>query len=100
MAAVAIAKIGARTMVPELIEALSTTHRWKKKIVNQGNVNLGSGGLVWGEETVEGEDRFDNQDVRRALVELTGQDFSFDKNAWKNWLMQSRKTPVFDARRG
>lgn len=101
-AAYGIGKIGARSMVPELIEALVTTHKWKRTVQNQGNVGRGNGvsGLAWGNTEITGADTLENPEVRRALNELTGQDFGYDKAGWKQWLIQIRKTPTFDARRG
>ena len=40
-----------------------------------------------------------NQAVLDALVALTGQNFNFDKQAWKNWHAAQRKAPeAFDGR--
>lgn len=98
-AAYAIGQIGGKTVLPELIDALETIHFWKGKVVMQGNV-ANDGGLVWGDKSIEGSDPIKNIEVLRALQRLTGQDFQYDKQAWRYWLMQSRKTPTFDARRG
>ena len=41
-----------------------------------------------------------NQCVLDALVALTGQNFGFDQDAWKNWFRAQRKAPeAFDGRR-
>jgi hypothetical protein len=57
-----------------------------------GTFSFGGGGPKY-------EDRqFQNTSVRDALVSLTGQDFGYDRQAWKRWLASQKKQNV-DARR-
>ncbi|MDR2116191.1 MAG: hypothetical protein LBP87_07405 [Planctomycetaceae bacterium] len=41
-----------------------------------------------------------NQEVLNALIKLTGVNFQFNKNLWRAWLIESRRTTSFNARRG
>lgn len=99
-AATGMRRIGARTLVPELIDALVTRHDWERTVTNQGNVNAGSGVLNWGVKKETGTDVSENREVLRALIELTGQNFGFNAELWKSWWIRDRKTPTFDLRRG
>jgi hypothetical protein len=42
----------------------------------------------------------ENQEVLRALVALTGENFEFDQRAWKSWYASQRKPVTLDVRRG
>ena len=104
-AAMGIGEIDGHTAVPKLIDALVTVHKYKATekapgpaFGNFGNVQ--GGGLAWGQNTVEKVNRSENREVRAALMRLTGVDFQFDKDAWRAWLIQQRRTSSFNARRG
>ena len=103
-AAFAIGQLGGHSAIPQLIDVLVTTHTETKVVQAQGpSMNSGmnsSSGLDWGSRTVKIDRNISNQEVRHALMLLTGEDFLFNKDAWKTWLIQSRRTPTFDARRG
>ena len=104
-AAYAIGQLGGRSVIPQLIDALVTTHVEIRTVTSQGTTGMNSGinssgGLTWGEKKEKTSTEVYNEEVRRALSFLTGQDFQFNKEAWKVWLIQSRRTPTFDARRG
>ena len=104
-AAYAIGQVGGRSAVPQLIDALVTTHVEVRTVTAQGTTGLNTGtnspgGLTWGQSTARIANDSFNLEVRNALMLLTGVDFQFDKDAWKAWLIQSRRTPTFDARRG
>jgi HEAT repeat protein len=104
-AAQALGQIDGHAAIPQLIDALVTTHVEIRIVKAQGTTGMSSGtntpgGLSWGEETRKFSYDVQNHEVRLALMRLTGKDFLFDKDAWKAWLIQSRRTPTFDARRG
>ena len=104
-AAYAIGQVGGRSAIPQLIDALVTTHIEIRIASSQGTTGLSTGtntpgGLTWGQSTQKIPHDITNQGVRNALMLLTGVDFQFNKDAWKAWLIQSRRTPTFDARRG
>jgi len=104
-AAYAIGQVGGRLAIPQLIDALVTTHIEIRTVTAQGTTGMSSGtntpgGLVWGQSKEKIPHDIANHDVRKALMLLTGVDFQFDKDAWKAWLIKSRRTPTFDARRG
>jgi hypothetical protein len=96
-----------------LIDALVTVHKFK--IAKQGGDNAttntfgkgpgGSGapgGMGFGAGNGPSIIRqsISNQTVLDALVVLTGQNFGFDKQAWKYWLAAQKKPPdAIDARR-
>lgn len=115
-AATALGQLGNDNVVPQLIEALVTRHRYKV-VVPDGNVAFGSdGSMVSGalqlppdiaallatgqlpqgiqvqgdgllrrtrEITVQKDER--NPSVLSALNALTGEDFGFDEQTWRNW---------------
>ena len=97
-----------------LIDALVTVHKFK--ILNPGGDNATtnafgtgprgagapSGGIgmsAGGGPTIKYQP-FSNQAVLDALVALTGQNFNFDKQAWKYWYAAQKKLPgSLDVRR-
>ena len=100
-AAFAIGQLGGHSAVPQLIDVLVTTHTEIKVIKASGpSMSPGNSSLGWGQDKVKTVRDIPNPEVRHALMLLTGRDFLFDKDAWKAWLIQSRRTPTFDARRG
>ncbi len=98
-AAFAIGQLGGSSAIPQLIDVLETTHSWTETVKSQGNAN-NSGEFAWGQSTVKRSKTVTNPEVHKALFLLTGVDFQFNKDAWKAWLIQTRKTPTFDPRRG
>ena len=101
--AFALGQLDGRSAIPQLIDALVTTHVEVRTIKAQGpstNSGGGLGGLEWGEKPIRISHDNENPEVRHALMRLTGKDFLFNKDAWRAWLIQSRRTPIFDARRG
>ncbi|MDR0610464.1 MAG: hypothetical protein LBG58_10175 [Planctomycetaceae bacterium] len=104
-AALALGEIGGRSALPQLIDALITAHT-ETKIVNApgpafGNLNGMSGTQFgWGSHKVKEVQTSQNQEVLNALIKLTGVNFQYHKNAWRTWLIESRRTTSFNARRG
>jgi hypothetical protein len=107
-AGVALGRMQDPSAVKPLIEALVTTHT--KKIGGAGGgggMSIGAGfGSGGGGLSVGGggpkmiREIVRNGDVLDALTALTGQNFEFDKPAWKRWYAAQRKTPdSIDARR-
>lgn len=101
-AAFALGEIDGKTAVPYLIDALVTTHQ--RNIVQKAPAPTfdGSGNMVMGggqRQITVREDK-ENSDVLNALIRLTGANFQYNKALWKSWLIESRKTPSFNARRG
>ncbi|MCL2743698.1 MAG: hypothetical protein FWE67_07590, partial [Planctomycetaceae bacterium] len=101
-AALALGQLDAKSAVPYLIDALETVHRQKfteqapaPAFGNNGNIVMGSGS-----KQVIVDKAFLNTEVLNALMRLTKQNFQYDKNLWKNWLFDARRTAFFDARRG
>ncbi len=104
-AAYALGQIGGHAAIPQLIDALVTTHVEIRTVNAQGSTGMssgsnGSGGLTWGQKTERFVSDVANVEVRNALMLLTKVDFQFDKNAWRAWLIDMRRTPSFNARRG
>jgi hypothetical protein len=92
-----------------LINALVTAHRFplpggggSGSMTTTFNNGPGGGGTGM---SVGGGPKFEtrfvpNQSVLDALIAITGQNFSFDQRAWKNWLSAQRKSaPQPDIRR-
>jgi hypothetical protein len=101
-AALAIAELGGKSAIPQLIDVLVTTHV-ETQIVKPagGYMDNNTTGLQWGQpKEIKITKDIQNYGVLKALCSLTGVNFQFDKNAWKRWLIQFRKTQYFDARRG
>jgi len=75
------------TTVGPLVEAVVTTHKYK--VIKQGGDNAMSfnsaGGFGMGGGPKYITRQLKNIEVLNALIELTGQNFSFDQTAWKHW---------------
>lgn len=101
-AAFALGEIDGKTAVPYLIDALVTTHQ--KNVVKKATAPVfggdGSFAMGSGQQNIVVQDTRENSDVLNALTRLTGVNFQYDKFRWKAWLIESRKTPSFNARRG
>lgn len=101
-AAFALGELGATSAIPDLIKALVTQHSQTRTVqaANPGINNQGIAGLQWGAKTETRTVDSQNQGVLSALIRLTGKNFSFDQNAWMNWLLETRRTKPFNGRRG
>jgi hypothetical protein len=105
-AALAIGKMGDKTTIRPLIDALVTTHSFS---VTSGNSNPngistafgsdGSGGLSMGSSTRIIKRDMQNQAVLDALVNLTGLSLDFDEVAWRNWYAAQNKAAKVNPRR-
>jgi len=108
LAGVALGRMNDPSAVGPLIDAVVTTHKFK--IVNPGGDNSmstsfgkgpggGGGGLAMGGGPKIVSKQFANQTVLEALTAITGQNFGFDKAAWKRWYAAQKKPETIDARR-
>ena len=109
-AAFCLAKLGDKSAIGPLIEALRTSHEY---IIQQGGgpgqisstfgngLGGGGGGLAVGGGQKREKRIIDNQGVLDALMQLSGQTrgFQFDKNAWRAWYATQKKTITVDTRR-
>ncbi len=84
--------------VKPLIDAVVTAHKFK---INPGadmNVGFGGGaggsgsGMSVGKKPTEIRKELPNQAVLDALVAITGKNFGFDKQAWKEWYADQKRT--------
>ncbi|MDR1964094.1 MAG: hypothetical protein LBQ50_09980, partial [Planctomycetaceae bacterium] len=104
-AALALGEIGGRSAIPQLIDALITVHT-ETKIIKAPGPAFGSLGNTtgtqfgWGSQKVSDVQTSRNQEALTALIKLTGVNFQFNKDAWRIWLIESRRTTSFNARRG
>ncbi len=97
----ALALIGDKRIIPELIEALVTSHtrevgpdtKYNLGFQGNGNVNMQQGG----KRKVELESR--NNGVLNALNSLTGADLSYSKEAWREWYARDSATTNLELRR-
>lgn len=100
-AAFALGELNGRSAIPHLIDVLHTTRSKKVKKQAAGPA-FGAEGMAFGwgetEETIVEESN--NTQVLNALIQLTGANFQFNQAAWRNWLVESRRTSSFNARRG
>ncbi len=102
----ALGRLGDKSAVAPLINALITTHKFTT-IEGAGNPNqmsagfskTGGGGLSMGSSAKIIKRDLNNQQVLDALVALTGSNFGFDKSAWRNWYSSQQKPGAIDARR-
>jgi hypothetical protein len=107
-AGVGLAAVGDATAIGPLIESLVTTHKYK--LPRQGNPNAisstfrtdggGGGGLSVGSKppTVIVK-TLANENVRDALVKISGANFGFDVDRWRTWHAAQKKADVLNARR-
>jgi hypothetical protein len=114
-AALGLRYINDRRAVGPLIEALVTEHTFElapNGATGPGSINstfdksgrgigggTGGGGLGVNMKPQRIRKPFLNEEVRRALVQMTGQDFQFDKQLWRQWLGTQKEVPSFDGRR-
>ncbi|MDR3197218.1 MAG: hypothetical protein LBU34_05045 [Planctomycetaceae bacterium] len=104
-AAFGLGEIGGRSAIPQLIDALITVHT-ETKIINAPAPAFGSFGntsgtqFAWGTLKKNEVHSSQNQEVLTALIKLSGVNFQYNKNAWRAWLIESRRTASFNARRG
>lgn len=98
----ALRVLAADQTISPLIEALVTTHTIKLGkdtprdtygMDSRGGFKFGGGGA----KTVKLEAK--NPEVLSALVEITGQNFQFDKEAWNHWLASRVINEDVDLRR-
>ncbi len=92
-----------------LIDALVTTHSFQVQSAPPGqttttfgtgsNTTRGGGFTFGGSKVKTIKQQFQNRDVLRALVTLTGGSFNYDERAWKKWYAARRKPQALDARR-
>ncbi|MFM7108725.1 MAG: HEAT repeat domain-containing protein [Planctomycetaceae bacterium] len=102
-AAEALGRLGDQSAVAALIASLETRH-----VVMQGDGQApgstsatftpAGGGLSMGGGPKPVKVVVRNDRVLESLVALTGQNFSWDAAAWRNWLA-ARECPAFDPRR-
>ncbi len=105
-AAVGLARMGDRSAVLPLIEALWTTHKFKI-VTGTGSSNgisttfnsSGGGGLSMGGGPKIVKQDLQNQNVLDALVMLTGANYGFDMRTWKSWFAAQKQRGTVDARR-
>jgi len=112
LAAVALRRMKDPTSVGPLIEALVTTHKFKVVTSQPGSMTTtfgtgpggsgapGGSGLSMGGAPKIFTRQIPNRPVLDALIELTGQNFNFDQQAWKYWHSSQRDRGAIDARRG
>lgn len=108
-AAVALGRLGDRSAVGPLIDALVSTHA---ETIQQGSPGTmtttfakgpGSsamGGLSVGGGTTTFTQLMRNQAVLDALVAITGENFGFDQQAWKYWHAMWKRQAALDAQQG
>jgi hypothetical protein len=105
----ALGKLGDKSVILPLIDALITTHKFTV-IEGSGNPNQMSAGFspggmspggmtVGGNKPVTIKRDLSNQQVLDALAVLTGVNLGFDQKAWRNWYGSQRKPVPVDTRR-
>lgn len=102
-AAVAIAELATQAAIEPLISSLVTTHRHKIGSESGGqsysfNANSGQFGFGGGGPQVVTQER-QNPKVLQALVDLSGVNFGYDQQRWRDWLASQQVAVDFDLRR-
>jgi hypothetical protein len=108
LAGVALREMKDPSATGPLIDALSTTHKFKvgggggpgsiSPTFSNGPGGSGSGlNMNSGPKFVY--QTFNNQGVLDALVAITGQNFSWDKTAWKAWFDAQKQPQTLEGRR-
>ncbi len=103
----ALGKLGSPSATAALIDAVTTTHRFKVAPGNSGALNAGfspTGGTQFspgGQRPRIIEQELQNRLVLAALTALTppGVNFGYDKTSWKNWWAQQQFDPNVNLRR-
>jgi hypothetical protein len=105
-AALALGKLGDKSAIRPLIDALVTTHKYSVTSgqsnpngISTGFGSDGSGGLSMGSSTRVYKRDLQNQAVLDALVTLAGQNFDFDEVAWRTWYAAQNKAAKANPRR-
>ena len=101
MAAEVLGNIGGREAVPELIEVLvvNVTETIRESPSGYSIGPGGSGGLTQGTRTTRNSRDIPNQTVLTALRKLTGANFDFNKEMWRNWYRDAYRSPYLNLRR-
>ena len=67
---------------------------------SSGPGGTGGGNFSFGQQQPQVIKReYQNPEVLRALATLSGVNFDYDVQAWKNWYTSRRKSTTFDTRR-
>ena len=106
-AAWALGRLGAPEAIPALIEAITTKHRFQVQpgggpgSINTGFSPTGGNALQAGGRPRIIEKELPNRHVLQALTLLTpdGINFSYDRQAWKNWFAHQQIEPGANLRR-
>ena len=107
-AAVALKELNEYSTVPPLIGSLVSTHTRKIGKGGQGSISptfsTGPGGAPGGGLSVGGKPKIvsfqlRNQDVLDALVAMTGVNYGFQQQDWKDWYVSRRKAQAVNLRR-
>ncbi len=109
-AALCLGKLGDKSAIPALINALRTTHTHVEQQGQPGQISTtfgngpGGGGMSVGTPPPKRVTiTYDNHDVLAALLELTGrsgtESFQFDKKAWLTWYSRQKTPANVDIRR-
>jgi hypothetical protein len=108
-AAEALMLIGDEAAVSPLIDALVTRHKYEIQPGNPGGISAGfsqntagggGGGFSFGgngPQIIRKDQK--NPAVLSALTKLTGQNFDYDEQAWRNWYVDQRMHEHANARR-
>ena len=101
LAAEALAGMGGREAVPELIDVLvvSVTETIQTPPQSPSFGPGGSGGIQWGTATARRTIPIPNQTVLSALRRLTNVDFGFEQSGWRDWYREAYRSPAVNLRR-
>jgi hypothetical protein len=107
LAGIALREMKDPSATGSLIDALITTHKFKVTQGSEGSTSAtfgngpgnSGGGLSVGAKTQIFRRDVHNQAVLDALVAITGQNFGWDKAAWRDWLSAQKTPDSIDARR-
>ena len=103
-AAMGLARMADPTSIRPLIEAIVTKHKYAVTTGSAGSVNPsfdsnGGGGISAGGGRKVYSHEHENEAVRDTLIKLTGVNYHYDKEDWKDWYASRRQTEILNNRR-
>ncbi len=106
-AGIALSYVGDESAMGPLIDALITTHTYRVGPQGGGNMSMsfptggtpGGGGIAMNTKPKLIRKQIRNQAVLETLVRLSGQNFSYDQQAWQYWHASQRRRADVDTRR-
>lgn len=99
----ALGELGDPSVIPAMIDALITKHKFQISSGDNGQMSAGFGsggsGFSAGGKAQIIEQALENFQVLTALNKLSGQNFDYNQAAWRTWYEANRTKPIIAGRR-